>query len=265
MIDTYMFETKHFNHHAMIENELMALSKITVRHNIEEEFQFNNETIKLSNSYYVHSPHGLTPKKLFISLIHGNEWKTFLSLSKYIRNNISQMPGFIFIPLASQSATGMESEHNVWGNNTNRGFNNSDKILDPDVFLIKKIINEITDEGRNKLDAVYSFHMDWERNNQYYLYEQGASEKINLQGLRRDALRANVFPFTGIDDQNDPQLNHFIWNGFFRLKHQDGMFEDYIIDRGFAPTVYTFESPFMITDGQMDRLTEAYFKNVIDK
>lgn len=51
----------------------------------------------------------------------------------------------------------------------------------------------------------------------------------------------------------------------FHLEHQDGMFEDYLIDNYITPTVYTFETPFGISKKQVDRLTEAYFKNVIDK
>lgn len=261
-----MVERRYRDYHSTIENELMSLSRITERHQILLKPKGIYKDIELSNDYFVYrSADGLPPKKLFTCLIHGNEWKTFLSVSKYIRKNISKMPGFVFIPIVSRSAAGMGTECNMWGNNTNRGFKDNSSNADPDVWLIKKMIKEITGGGQNKFDTVYSFHMDWERKNEFYLYEQGQSREIDLRELREEALRANIFPFTGNDDPYDSQFNHWITNGFFHLEHQDGMFEDYLIDNYITPTVYTFETPFGISKKQVDRLTEAYFKNVIDK
>ncbi|GEM_PF-638308 len=166
---------------------------------------------------------GRAPGVLIHTGTHGNEFSVSASLHRWLEHNWDRMPDFLWVIAVSPSAVMMKIRLNERKKDLNRLFKLP--IIDPEVAANLALI------GSRHFNLGLFIHEDPDLIDQFYMYDsqngRGSAELIEFFSKLRNH---GVWPFTGIDDSDDPVLECPIIDGYYseqedlgrRTKFRDG-------------------------------------------
>jgi hypothetical protein len=177
---------------------------------------------------------GESPRSLYISGFHGDEHEIIHVLKDVLHQKASELPDFVFLPVASPSAVQKRTRYNASGNDLNRCFQK--EIKDPEAQAVVDIVNNYD------FELSFSFHEDPEMHEEFYFYDSDEMTALQLQEFRKMFAKHDAQLYSGVDDPNDSALGFPIvdgyWNGDPRKKNgglssdlpseTSGFFEEWI-------------------------------------
>lgn len=151
---------------------------------------------------------GEKPNFLILCKTHGDEPEVGDCVDDYIKEHISDLPTFLYIPEVSPTAVKLGTRKNANGLDLNRNFfsNSPDHEMQFIVNLLKKY----------QFNTVITFHEDPELD-VFYMYDaygENLEGTETLQKMREEIKGLGVGLLNGIDDPNDPTLGDTFIDGY---------------------------------------------------
>ncbi len=190
--------------------------------------------------------------------LHGDEGSIIPLLEDFLFEFEGISDSIVFIPRMSPSALRSGRRLNDSGHDSNRLFGR--KQDDPEHNGVVETIDQ-----HAPYDLVVSFHEDVDYP-ETYVYDTGRQLPLSkVIDWRYEVQQLGIPLLNGLDDPNDPELQHVFVDGYNHISHpgRDGQLETWIVLSGLTPQSLTIEIPSSLTSEQKTELIWITFQKLI--
>lgn len=207
------------------------------------------------NTHHIrHVIHGTSPRIIFLSGTHGDEYESGTLLTRYLADHRETLPPFLHIPEVSPSAVAAKTRKNAYGNDINRQF--VDGTTDPEALALMDFLSPL------RTSICIDLHEDPDRSQAFYLYDSDTMNRFDLDRYHTAVHQTEARLYTGIDDIEDEHLRLHIDKGYISLPPEGetlttGFSSIWMIRHGITKRAFTLEIPGKATAALKQSLIAA--------